>query len=69
VSDEPVGKRSRAPLTAQRRAWLEHLAAACERATRETPDAGDPYLKTLRRDLDELRARLTAQLDSTERDT
>jgi hypothetical protein len=44
------------------RAWLELLVAACERAADRIRHAGDPFLDTLIADIDELQARLVAEL-------
>jgi hypothetical protein len=47
-----------------RRPWLEHLLVACERVSHNVPDPGDPYLRHLLADVEELRSRLQTELDS-----
>jgi hypothetical protein len=57
-----TGNGSHMPLEPERRAWLERLVTACERAGENIPDPRDPYLGTLIADIEALRARLIDEL-------
>jgi len=53
------------PVTPERREWLEKFAAACERVlAREEGDTADWSYGGVRRDVEELLARVRAELDS-----
>jgi hypothetical protein len=52
------------PADPDRVRWLESLAAACERVlARDTPDPADWSYRRLRQDVDELLARVRAELE------
>jgi hypothetical protein len=51
-------------IDADRQAWLERLLSACERVADSAPDPNDPYLRMLLEDVEALRSRLTAELES-----
>jgi hypothetical protein len=50
-------------VTADRRAWLERLLEAAERAADDLRGPADLYQQNLLHDLDDLRDRLRAELD------
>jgi len=51
-----------------RRAWLERLIAACDRVLADdVPDPRDPYVRTIRDDVEVLRSRLAAELAKLQR--